>query len=56
VPGNAGKRARARLLEEFHDEIGRKDIDGIDVQDGLATVAQMGKSLSFVVAVRQGGR
>src|SRR6185436_7170635 len=28
VPSNAGKRARTRLLEEFHDEIGRKDIDG----------------------------
>ena len=31
VPSNAGKRARTRLLEEFHDEIGRKDIDGIEV-------------------------
>ena len=34
VPEAAGKRARARLLEEFHDEIARKDIDGIEVQDG----------------------
>ena len=46
VPGGAGKRARARLLEEFHDEIGRKDIDGIDVQDGLATVAVVGLGMA----------
>jgi aspartokinase/homoserine dehydrogenase 1 len=46
VPGGAGKRARTRLLEEFHDEIGRKDIDGIDVQDGLATVAVVGLGMA----------
>ncbi len=46
VPSGAGKRARARLLEEFHDEIGRKDIDGIDVQDGLATVAVVGLGMA----------
>jgi aspartokinase/homoserine dehydrogenase 1 len=46
VPGGAGKRARARLLEEFHDEIGRKDIDGIEVQDGLATVAVVGLGMA----------
>jgi bifunctional aspartokinase / homoserine dehydrogenase 1 len=46
VPGAAGKRARTRLLEEFHDEIGRKDIDGIDVQDGLATVAVVGLGMA----------
>jgi aspartokinase/homoserine dehydrogenase 1 len=46
VPGGAGKRAQARLLEEFHDEIGRKDIDGIDVQDGLATVAVVGLGMA----------
>jgi aspartokinase/homoserine dehydrogenase 1 len=46
VPGTAGKRARARLLEEFHDEIARKDIDGIDVQDGLATVAVVGLGMA----------
>jgi len=46
VPSSAGKRARARLLEEFHDEIGRKDIDGIEVQDGLATVAVVGLGMA----------
>jgi bifunctional aspartokinase / homoserine dehydrogenase 1 len=46
VPSNAGKRARTRLLEEFHDEIGRKDIDGIEVQDGLATVAVVGLGMA----------
>ena len=46
MPSNAGKRARARLLEEFHDEIGRKDIDGIEVEDGLATVAVVGLGMA----------
>src|SRR5262245_6173022 len=46
VPGAAGKRARTRLLEEFHDEIVRKDIDGIEVQDGLATVAVVGLGMA----------
>ena len=46
VPGGAGKRARARLLEEFRDEIARKEIDGIDVQDGLATVAVVGLGMA----------
>jgi len=46
VPGAAGKRARARLLEEFRDEIARKDIDGIEVQDGLATVAVVGLGMA----------
>ncbi|HMF40570.1 MAG TPA: aspartate kinase [Polyangia bacterium] len=46
VPSGAGKRARTRLLEEFHDEIGRKDIDGIEVQDGLATVAVVGLGMA----------
>jgi len=46
VPSNAGKRARTRLLEEFHDEIGRKDIDGIEVEDGLATIAVVGLGMA----------
>jgi aspartokinase/homoserine dehydrogenase 1 len=46
VPSNAGKRARARLLEEFHDEIGRKDIDGIEVEDALATIAVVGLGMA----------
>jgi aspartokinase/homoserine dehydrogenase 1 len=46
VPSGAGKRARARLQEEFHDEIGRKDIDGIEVQDSLATVAVVGLGMA----------
>jgi len=46
VPSVAGKRARARLLDEFHDEIGRKEIDGIEVNDGLATVAVVGLGMA----------
>jgi len=46
VPGAAGKRARARLLDEFKGEIARKDIDGIEVQDGLATVAVVGLGMA----------
>jgi aspartokinase/homoserine dehydrogenase 1 len=46
VPGGAGKRAKARLVDEFHDEIRRKDIDGIEVQDNLATVAVVGLGMA----------
>jgi hypothetical protein len=30
VPERRGQARAPRLLEEFHDEIGRKDIDGIE--------------------------
>jgi aspartokinase/homoserine dehydrogenase 1 len=42
VPEASARRARERLSAEFHDEIARKEIDGIEVQSGLATVAVVG--------------
>jgi len=46
VPEASGKRARGRLLAEFRDEIARKEIDGIDVQPGLATIAVVGLGMA----------
>ncbi|HVV48374.1 MAG TPA: aspartate kinase [Polyangia bacterium] len=42
VPEGAARRARARLGEEFRDQIARGEIDGIEAQSGLATVAVVG--------------
>ena len=42
VPEAAAQRARDRLAEEFRDEIGRQEIDGVEVQTGLATLAVVG--------------
>jgi aspartokinase/homoserine dehydrogenase 1 len=42
VPEASARRARERLTAEFHDEIARKEIDGIQVEAGLATVAVVG--------------
>ncbi len=42
VPEGAARRARDRLTEEFHDQIARGEIDGIDSRSGLATVAVVG--------------
>ena len=46
VPEASGRRARARLLAEFRDEIARKEIDGIEVEAGLATVAVVGLGMA----------
>ncbi len=42
VPEVAGKRARDRLAEEFKSEILRQEIDGVELQTGLATLAVVG--------------
>jgi aspartokinase/homoserine dehydrogenase 1 len=42
VPEAAAKRARDRLAEEFRNEIVRQEIDGVEVQTGLATLAVVG--------------
>jgi bifunctional aspartokinase / homoserine dehydrogenase 1 len=42
VPDAAAKRARELLLHEFKEEIARQEIDGVDVQGGLATLAVVG--------------
>ena len=42
VPEGAARRAREHLSREFHDQIARQEIDGVDVKTGLATVAVVG--------------
>ncbi|HEY2732309.1 MAG TPA: aspartate kinase, partial [Polyangia bacterium] len=42
VPEAAAKRARDRLAEEFESEIARQEIDGVELQTGLATLAVVG--------------
>jgi aspartokinase/homoserine dehydrogenase 1 len=42
VPEAAARRARERLTEEFRDQIARKEIDGVELKTGLATVAVVG--------------
>jgi bifunctional aspartokinase / homoserine dehydrogenase 1 len=42
VPEPTAKRARERLAEEFKTEIARQEIDGVELQAGLATLAVVG--------------
>jgi aspartokinase/homoserine dehydrogenase 1 len=42
VPEAAAVRARDRLADEFRDEIARQEIDGVELQTGLATLAVVG--------------
>ena len=42
VPEAAARKARDQLLEVFREEILRKDIDGVEIQMGLATLAVVG--------------
>jgi len=46
VPQTAARRARQRLLEEFRDEIARKEIDGVEVHEDLATLAVVGMGMA----------
>jgi aspartokinase/homoserine dehydrogenase 1 len=46
VPESAAKRARDRLAEEFADEIARQEIDGVELQTGLATLAVVGLGMA----------
>jgi bifunctional aspartokinase / homoserine dehydrogenase 1 len=46
VPEAAATRARDRLAEEFRDEITRQEIDGVELQTGLATLAVVGLGMA----------
>jgi aspartokinase/homoserine dehydrogenase 1 len=46
VPEAAAKRARDRLAEEFKSEIARQEIDGVELQTGLATLAVVGLGMA----------
>jgi len=46
VPEAAARRARERLLHVFREEIARNEIDGIEIQTGLATLAVVGLGMA----------
>jgi bifunctional aspartokinase / homoserine dehydrogenase 1 len=46
VPSAGADRARAALLDAFRDEIAHREIDGVEVQSGLATLAVVGLGMS----------
>jgi aspartokinase/homoserine dehydrogenase 1 len=46
VPEKQAKQARVRLEESFHDELARRDVDGILVQSPLTTVAVVGLGMA----------
>jgi aspartokinase/homoserine dehydrogenase 1 len=46
VPAADAAAARLALLAEFREEIARQDIDGVEVQQGMATVAVVGLGMA----------
>jgi len=46
VPETAAKRARARLTEEFREEIAREEIDNVEARTGLSTLAVVGLGMA----------
>ena len=46
MPEKQAKLARDRLEESFHDELARRDVDGILVQSHLTTVAVVGLGMA----------
>ncbi|HEX9705209.1 MAG TPA: aspartate kinase [Gemmatimonadales bacterium] len=46
VPHAHARRARARLLQTFRREIARQEIDGVDIQPDVATVAVVGLGMA----------
>jgi bifunctional aspartokinase / homoserine dehydrogenase 1 len=54
VPEPFAEEARRGLLEEFHGEIGRREIDGVEVSPGMATVAVVGLGMHGTPGVAAG--
>jgi bifunctional aspartokinase / homoserine dehydrogenase 1 len=46
VPESAGGHARTSLLDAFHEEITRREIDGVEVRGGLATISVVGLGMA----------
>jgi len=46
VPQEQAQRARSGLLETFHHEIARQEIDGVEVRTGAATLVVVGMGLA----------
>ncbi len=51
VPEASALRARERLSSEFQNEISRKEIDGIQIEAGLATIAVVGIGMAGHVGI-----
>ncbi len=54
VPDAAARDARAALLHEFREEIERREIDGVEVGHGVATVAVVGLGMAGTPGVAAG--
>jgi aspartokinase/homoserine dehydrogenase 1 len=46
VPASAAGHARASLLDSFREEITRREIDGVEVRGGLATISVVGLGMA----------
>lgn len=51
VPEEHAQRARASLLRTFRDEIARREIDGVDIRKGVATLAVVGLGMAEMPGV-----
>jgi aspartokinase/homoserine dehydrogenase 1 len=51
VPDEHAARARASLLKTFHDEIARREIDGVEVRKGVAALAVVGLGMAEMPGV-----
>ncbi|HUG54093.1 MAG TPA: aspartate kinase [Vicinamibacteria bacterium] len=51
VPQANAARARTALLEAFADEIARREIDGVEVRPGMATLAVVGPGMATTPGV-----
>jgi aspartokinase/homoserine dehydrogenase 1 len=54
VPETFAEQASRSLLEEFHGEIARREIDGVEVSPGMATVAIVGLGMHGTPGVAAG--
>lgn len=54
VPDGSAAAARASLLEEFAQEIAQREIDGVDVRPGVATLAVVGLGMAGSIGVAAG--
>jgi len=51
VPRESAARAKAALLESFASEISRREIDGVEVRSGVATVAVVGLGMARTLGI-----
>ncbi|HVE65229.1 MAG TPA: aspartate kinase, partial [Thermoanaerobaculia bacterium] len=46
IPGDQAAAARRSLLDAFAEEIGRREVDGVEVREGLATISVVGLGMA----------